>query len=425
MSVIAIAVFAAAVLLYVTFSQVLDRIHITAPIVFIVVGVVLGGMLAHRPDPALVRGLAEVTLALLLFHDAAQVRPHQLRGDVGVCARLLLLALPLTIAAGFLMGRILFAGSSAWLALLLAAALAPTDAGLGAATVLNPVVPVRVRRILNVESGLNDGLATPIVLFALAAASTGGRDEAVGTALRGLALGVAFGIAVGVIAGLALSWASGAGFVERGLLPIGAVAVPLLCYYGAVAFGGNGFVAAFVAGVAFAPSLERRSGAPESGDSLQITARLGTLLEYAVWWLFGVILLAHLDKIATWSGAVFALLSLTALRMVPVALVLLGTRFAQPTRWFVGWFGPRGLASVVFALIALEEYPDNGDVARITGAIALTVLLSVVLHGITADVGARRYGAWVARTQPTAELGSAVAPVAGRGTTRPWHTPTR
>ncbi len=425
MSVIAIAVFAAAVLLYVTFSQVLDRAHVTAPVVFIVVGVVLGTMLAHQPDPVLVRGLAEVTLALLLFHDAAQVRPHQLRGDVGVCARLLLLALPLTIAAGFVLARVLFAGTSAWLALLLAAALAPTDAGLGAATVLNPVVPVRVRRVLNVESGLNDGLATPIVLFALAAASIGGQDQAVGTALRELAVGVVLGIALGAIAGHALSWASSAGFAERGLLPVGAVAVALLCYYGALALGGNGFVAAFVAGVAFAPSLARRSGAATNSDSLQLTAWLGTLLEYAVWWLFGVILLAHLDRIATWSGVVFALLSLTVLRMVPVALVLLGTGFARPTRWFVGWFGPRGLASVVFALIALEEYPDNGDVARITGTIALTVLLSVVLHGITADIGAKRYGAWVTRTQPSAELGAAVAPVAGRGTTRRWNTSTR
>jgi NhaP-type Na+/H+ or K+/H+ antiporter len=421
-SFIAIAVFAAAVLLYVIFSEIFGRAHISAPIVFVVVGAIVGSVLAHEPDRAVVRGLAELTLALLLFHDAAQVRPHQLRGDVGICARLLLVALPLTIVGGFLLARGLFAGMSASLALLLAAALAPTDAGLGAATVLNPIVPVRVRRVLNVESGLNDGLATPIVLLALA--SSAEQHHALGTALRELAVGAALGIAVGAIAGHALSWAGSAGFVAGGLLPVGTIAVPLLCYYAAVALDGNGFVAAFVSGIAFAPSVTLRSGAAPNGESLQLAAWVGTLLEYAVWCLFGVILIAHLGAIATWTGALFALLSLTVLRMVPVALVLLGTGFARPTRLFIGWFGPRGLASVVFALIALEEYPDNSDVARVTGAIALTVLLSVILHGITADIGASRYGAWIARTHPTAELGAAVAPVAGRGTTRRWRTPT-
>jgi NhaP-type Na+/H+ or K+/H+ antiporter len=415
---IAIAVFAATVLTYVMFSQVLDRTHITAPIVFIVVGAALGTALKHPPDPALVRGLAELTLALLLFHDAAQVQPHQLRGDLGICARLLAIALPLTIGAGFLLALVLFAGPSAWLGLLLAAALAPTDAGLGAATVLNPVVPVRVRRVLNVESGLNDGLATPIVLFALAAAGQHGPAHALGTAVRELVIGAAFGVAVGAIAGHALSWARNAGWLDRSLLPVGTVAVPLLCYYGAVAAHGNGFVAAFVAGVAFAPSVARRSAGAATGEPLQLAAWVGALLEYAVWCLFGTILVAHLGDIASWQGLVFALLSLTVLRMLPVALVLLGTGFARPTRWFIGWFGPRGLASVVFALIAIEEYPHSEDVAHITGTIALTVLLSVVLHGITADIGANRYGAWATRTHPHAELGAAVAPVAGRGTTR-------
>jgi NhaP-type Na+/H+ or K+/H+ antiporter len=424
-SVIAIAVFAAAVLAYVLFSRVLDRTHITAPIVFIVVGAVLGGALARPPGPELVRGLAELTLALLLFHDAAQVQPDQLRGDVGVCARLLLVALPLTIAAGLVLAWVLFAGSSVWLALLLAAALAPTDAGLGAATVLNPVVPVRVRRVLNVESGLNDGLATPIVLFALAAAGPHGPAHELGTALRELAIGAVFGVAVGAIAGQALSWARSAGWLDSGLLPVGTVAVPLLCYYGAVAANGNGFVAAFVAGVAFAPSIAHHSAGAAPGESLQVAAWVGAFLEYAVWCLFGTILVAHLGDLATWQGLVFALLSLTVLRMLPVALVLLGTGFAPPTLWFIGWFGPRGLASVVFALIAIEEYPHNGDVTRDTGTIALTVLLSVVLHGITADIGANRYGAWATRTHPHAELGASVAPVAGRGTTSRRHTPTR
>ena len=419
MSVIAIAVFAAAVLAYASVSEALERRHVTAAMVFIVVGAALGLLLEHRPDPAPVRTLAELTLALVLFHDAAELQPRELRHDVGVCARLLLVGLPLTLLAGFLLARALFGDLDAWLALLLAAALTPTDAGLGAATVLNPVVPVRVRRVLNVESGLNDGLTTPVVLFALAAAGPGG-GQSLGTALQEIVVGVAVGIGVGVLTGFGLARADAAALVEHGLVPVATVAVPLLCYYGAVALDGNGFVAAFVAGTAFATGATGGHLAPDRRP-LTLTGDGATLLGYAVWCLFGVILVAHVGEIATLAGAVFAVLSLSVLRMVPVSLVLLGTGFRRPTRLFIGWFGPRGLASVVFALIALEEYPDNPDVGHVAASIALAVLLSVVLHGASADVGARRYGAWVARTRPPAELGDAVSPVVGRGTRRRWH----
>ena len=151
----AIAVFAAAVLLYAACSDALDRRHVTAPMVFVVVGAGLGLVLAHSPAAAQVRTLAELTLALVLFHDAAELQPRQLTHDAGMCARLLFIGLPLTMLSGFFLARLLFPDVNGWFALLLAAALTPTDAGLGAATVLNPVVPVRVRRVLNVESGLS------------------------------------------------------------------------------------------------------------------------------------------------------------------------------------------------------------------------------------------------------------------------------
>ena len=144
-----------------------------------------------------------------------------------------------------------------------------------------------------------------------------------------------------------------------------------------------------------------------------------------VWCLFGVILVAHLGEIATPAGVLFAVLALTVLRMAPVALVLLGTGLRRPTRLFIGWFGPRGLASVVFGLIAIEEYPGDVEVAHVVGTIGLTVLLSVVLHGATADVGSARYGAWVDRARPPAELGASSNPVVGRGTRRYWLGPHR
>jgi NhaP-type Na+/H+ or K+/H+ antiporter len=298
---------------------------------------------------------------------------------------------------------LLFPGIGGWLALLLAAALAPTDAGLGAATVLNPVVPVRVRRVLNVESGLNDGLCTPIVLIAVA--RSGGQGEHhVGTAVAELLVGALVGVLLGVVSGRMFAWAGASGLIEKGLVPVGTVAVPLLCYYGAVAVDGNGFVAAFVSGTAFAAAISRRAHAVSVAEPLQLTEWGATTFGYAVWYLFGIIVVSRIGELATWPALGFALLSLTVLRMAPVALVLLGTGFARPTRLFIGWFGPRGLASVVFGLIATEELPASSDLKVVTGAMALTILLSVVLHGASADIGAQRYGAWATRTQPAAEL---------------------
>ena len=168
----AVALFAALVVLFVAFSAGIGRAYLTAPILFLLAGVTVGRADAFASiDHAAIRTIAEVTLALLLFHDASQLQPRELRSDAPLTGRLLLIGLPLTIGAGYLLARVLLPEIGVWLALLLAAALAPTDAGLGAATVLNPVVPVRVRRVLNVESGLNDGLATPVVLFAVAAAA--------------------------------------------------------------------------------------------------------------------------------------------------------------------------------------------------------------------------------------------------------------
>jgi NhaP-type Na+/H+ or K+/H+ antiporter len=206
--------------------------------------------------------------------------------------------------------------------------------------------------------------------------------------------------------------------IEKGLVPIGTVAVPLLCYYGALAVDGNGFVAAFVSGTAFAAGFSRRGGANTVTDPTQLTEWGATILGYAVCCLFGIIAVSRIGDVATWPALGFALLSLTLLRMAPVALVLLRTGFARPTRLFIGWFGPRGLASVVFALIATEELPANSELKSVTGAIALTVLLSVVLHGVTADIGAQRYGAWARQSQSQAELASAVEPVVGRTTGR-------
>lgn len=410
-SALVIAVFGLVVVAYVSVSRRLERWHITAPIVFTLVGTVIGLVAAEPPDAVQVHRLAELALALILFRDAAQVRPRQLQSDAAVCARLLLLGLPLTILFGFVVARLLMPGIGTWLALLVAAALAPTDAGLGAATVLNPVVPVRIRRILNVESGLNDGLSTPVVLFAIAAAggAEAGSAGTFGAAVAELAVGVLVGVLIGAGCGRLLSSAQRSAHIGSGLLSVGTLAVPLACYYGAIAIHGNGFVAAFVAGIAFAAAFlaaatPTPSGRPADEQALEFAEWTSTALGYAVWTLFGAVGVARLDTVDAWRGPAFAFLSLTALRMIPVALVLVGSRLRSLTVLYIGWFGPRGLASVVFALIAVETLPATPELEAAIGTVTITVLLSVVLHGVTAGPWARNYGRWVTRTGPAEEL---------------------
>lgn len=428
------AVFGLVVVGYVAAAHRLDRLHITAPMVFTAVGTVIGVWFWDGTDTAIVHGIAEITLALILFHDAAQVRPRQIRSEAGPCARLLLLGLPLTIGLGVVAGLLLMPGVGIWLVLVLAAALAPTDAGLGAPTVLNPVVPVRIRRILNVESGLNDGLATPIVLFSIAAAAGAGAGSgsagvggAIGAALIELAGGVLVGVLLGAGCGRLLAWVDRRARLAADLRTVATLAIPVAAYYGSVSLHANGFVAAFVAGTAFAAAFTRPTArqpvvaADAADEPLQLTEWVSTALGYAVWGLFGVIAVAQLFLGLSWPGAIFAVLSLTALRMLPVGIALLGSRFRSRTVLFVGWFGPRGLASVIFALIAVEELPMTTELRTILGAITLTVLLSVVLHGVTAAPGAQRYGRWVQAAEPAEELKSSTPPSGGRAASHARH----
>jgi NhaP-type Na+/H+ or K+/H+ antiporter len=404
-----VALFALLVILFVSLSVRIGRIDLGGPIIFMASGVVAGQLLnGGHSDPATIRAVAEVTLALMLFHDAAHLQPRELRADSRFTGRLLLVGLPLTMGAGFLLARGLFPGIGVWLAVLLGAALSPTDAGLGSATVLNPVVPVRVRRVLNVESGLNDGLATPVVLFAVAAAggfAGGSPEHAVLEALLEILIGSAFGIVVGYLAGRLITYARRMGWAEIDLIPVATLVIPLLSYYGAAELGGNGFIAAFVAGAAYAHGMD---SVPHLHESLGLTSMASTLLGYAIWMLIGLTLADHLSA-----------LSLTLLRMAPVALCLLGSGLRPQTVAFIGWFGPRGLASVIFALIALEDLGNEADAGRVVAVIAETVVLSVFAHGFTAAPWASRYGRWVAMAHPAVEIRGAVEPLStlrhGRG----------
>jgi len=220
------------------------------------------------------------------------------------------------------------------------------------------------------------------------------------------------GIVAGYTSGRLIERSRRAGWAESGLLPIATLSVPVLAYYGAVEVGGNGFVAAFVAGTAYAAA---QTDSRHTHAGLEMTDRLSALLGFGVWLLFGITVAHHLDWMVRWQSLLYAALSLTALRMLPVALCLLGTGLQRRTVLFVGWFGPRGLASVVFALITYETLgAADPAVQTLIGAVATTVLLSVILHGLSAGPWAQRYGDWAQHTGPAVETQPAAEPLAVR-----------
>lgn len=405
-----VATIAIAVLALTVAGKLADRVLVSGPLAFTALGTVIGvsgSGIALSPEIA--RTAAAITLSLILFHDAADVQPRELRADAGLFSRLLLIGLPLTVMAGLGATRLMLPAVPLSLALFLAAALAPTDAGLGAPTVLNPVVPVRIRRALNVESGLNDGMTTPVVLLALAADRTG-PGLALVSALGELAAGALIGAVLGLAAGHAVSWSARRGWSVIGDLAVASLVVPLAAYFGAEALGANAFVAAFSAGIAFGAAVK----AADLPELMRPAADVSSVLAAGVWTIFGIVAVAHLGAVLTWPGALLGLLMLTLVRMLPVALALAGSGMSAATVAFIGWFGPRGLASVIFALIAVESDNERGPVGVTVGVIVFTVLCSVVLHGISASPLAARYGALVTRRQLSPELGGAVEPHRGR-----------
>jgi sodium/hydrogen antiporter len=414
----AFVVAAAAVFLWGASSGRLERADLTAPIVFTAVGAGLAGVgLVHASSaPDLVQPLVEITLVWVLFADAARVRVHDLRGDLGLVLRLLAVGLPLTVLAGWGLALWLLPGMGMWLALLVGAALAPTDAALGVPVVTNPAVPQQIRRVITVESGVNDGIATPVVVIAIAGALGTVEEDGpgFGGALLELAIGVAVGVGVGFAGGWLLQWARRRGWAAEDFVGIAVLALSLLAYATALGVEGNGFVAAFCGGMAFGAAAGRRGPA-----ELVFLEQACGGVSLLVWLTFGAIAVPIMVDRVDWTTVVYAVLSLTAVRMIPVALALVGSRLAGVTVLFVGWFGPRGLASLVFALLALEEIGPGADEA--VAVIATTVFLSVLAHGLSAAPLATRYGraaaAWgSAPSAPEPDL-----PV--RGLPRPRRAP--
>jgi NhaP-type Na+/H+ or K+/H+ antiporter len=378
------------------FSEWLVAHDLTGPLVFMVAGLLLAnsdwGIVDVDVASSTVHHLAELTLALLLFADASRVPLAAARRDLPLTARLLGIGLPLSFVAGTVAAVVLFPSLPLALASLIAASLAPTDAALSASVISDERLPKRVRRVLNVESGLNDGIATPAVTFCIAsAAATLGiaeQDFAGGFGAVGeLVIGIAIGGGLALAGGRLVGYAHRRGWIQHGARRLATLSLALLAFLVASEAGGNAFVSAFVGGFVFGVSART-----EARGTVELTELGGSLLSLGVWFVFGAAFVIPAFEQVDVRTVLWALLSLTVVRMVPVAISLLGSGQNRATIAFIGWFGPRGLASVVFALLAVEDL-GVGDprVAAATNAIAITIVFSVVAHGITARPLALRY----------------------------------
>ena len=369
---------------------------ITPAILFVAFGLLVGPEVLDGIDlsssSATVRALAEVTLALVLFSDASRIDLGALRRTVGLPLRLLGIGLPLTIALGAVAAAAVFGQLTVMEAVILAVVLAPTDAALGQAVVTEPRVPRRIRQGLNVESGRNDGICVPLLFAAVAIADveseiSGDRSPAT-LLVEEIGYGVLGGVVAGLFIALIVKEAGRRGLIAgawRQAIPAAGAA---LAYGIASGLHGSGFIAAFVAGMVFRLALNRD---PEELN--QFTEELGSVLNGVTFVFFGAILLGPTLSELTWQLALYALLSLTVVRMLPVVVAMAGSRARGPTLGFVGWFGPRGLASIVFAVIVVEE-SNLPHETLIVQAIYLTVGLSVLAHGVTAAPLADRYARW-------------------------------
>jgi sodium/hydrogen antiporter len=377
----------------------LEGTSITAPMVFTATGLLVGADALGLVDPSAtgveVKLLAEATLTVVLFSDASRIDLRALRSAVATPVRLLGIGLPLTIALGLVAALVLL-GDLRWPeALVLAIVLAPTDAALGQAVVTSKRLPVGIRQSLNVESGLNDGICVPLFLIALAVAKAEegaiGNGHAAQIVAEKIGYGIVFGAAAGALAAAVVVHAGGRRLVAEPWLQIVPLAAAFLAFGSAEGAGGSGFIAAFVGGAVFG-GLRRHRG----GDVSYLAEQAGAVLAAATFVVFGAVLLGPALGDLTWQIAVYAVLSLTLVRMLPVAIAMVGTGAHRPTVAFLGWFGPRGAASIVFALLIVEEGGLPHDDLLLTTAF-VTVGLSVFAHGLTAAPLVARYGSWLDR----------------------------
>ena len=389
-----LALLAIFILVYSSVAGAIERSWVSGPIVFTCFGLLIGpegfDLITWETDKEVIRGLAEVTLALVLFTDAAGANMGILKKTSMLPVRLLLIGLPLTLLLGFGLGVLIFDGISLFAIALLATMLAPTDAALGKAVISNESVPGEIRQALNVESGLNDGICVPILLLFLALAlgqvsgdSTG--QFAVKLVIEAIGIGLAVGLLITFISVQLLKVAWQRKWLTPTWIQIPVVALALACFTVAQYLGGSGFIAAFSGGLLFG-ILEK-----SMRDQFLLAADgTGDTLALITWVIFGAAVAGSVLNSLSWPVFAYAVLSLTVIRMLPVYLALTGSGISTEGKLFIGWFGPRGLASIVFGVIVLNSNLAVDDPIILT--VACTIMLSILVHGISANQWARAYG---------------------------------
>ncbi|RZD89983.1 sodium:proton exchanger [Streptomyces albidoflavus] len=387
---IALFVLLSLLFLWGTVSRRLARWSVTAPIAFAVAGLLLAGgehpvLVLDMETHTFQRGV-ELVLAVMLFTDATEAREYgRLEKSVGE-VRLLALALPASVVLAVLAGALLFPGTSWWLLGVTALVVMPMDLAPILMFLRDERVPLRVRAALNIEGGFNDGLISPLFVFCVANLVTAEGDtvgDLVLDAFRGASYAVLAGSAVGLVANGAVRRSLAAGWATATDLRLAGLALPFVAYAASVLLGGNGFVAAFVAGLWYA-----RTARALDKDHLSLAHDAAYLMSLAVWFTFGKLIADEFAEGADLAVIGYALLALTVARMVPVVLSLIGTSFSWPERWAIGWLGSRGVTSIVFAVLAYTQLPSP-DGAFVVNAMSMTVLLSIFLHGITVEPVAR------------------------------------
>ena len=378
------------------FSRRLEGSVVTPAMFFVTVGLAFGpdgsGWITLDVGGHELRAVAEITLTLVLFADASRLNLRALRQDYPLPGRLLGVGLPLTIALGTVAAKALFAELS-WLeAALVGVILAPTDAALGQAVVTDPRLPIRISQGLNVESGLNDGICVPLLFILLAASNADEGATSAAAAVRLVFEQIGYGLLGGVIAAAVgsgvMAWAQGRGLMTPSWRRLATLATAAACYGLAAPLGGSGFIAAFAGGLVF--GWFNRQEVP---TLTELVVDGGELFDAVTFILFGAVVVGPLLHRLDGSVVLYAALSLTVIRMVPVAVSLIGSHARPQTVGFVGWFGPRGLASIVFVVIATGEHSLAGA-TQISLVVSATVLASVFLHGLTAVPLAGRYASW-------------------------------
>ncbi len=389
------------VLCYSVVSGLVKKWYTAPALIFVLFGIVLGpfmlDIIEGATDTASFTVVAQLALTLILFNQAAELDLDAVVRRGGITFRLLMIGIPLAIALGTLTALLLLPVMPVWEALCLAAIVAPTEVALIDALLDDERIPARIRHALSTESGFYDGFALAAMLAALALASERTDHDSARWGLflvRTEGVSLLVGLAIGAIGGWVIARSRRRGWMSDTWAQLATLAIALVCFGAGERLHGSGFVAAFAGGLAFAFAA-RRVGIRQE---MQVSDAAGQLLELMVFAMFGGYAVIVGWRNASWRVVAFAIIALVVVRLVAVSVALLRSEMPLHERLFIGWFGPRGIGTLVLGLLMINQ----GEIEQaplITQVVAVTVTLSLVLHSATANLGIR----WLAAREKVRE----------------------